>query len=250
MNRNHNRILITEQLLDVGNNKELPCNYDGGFLTEWGHLIEPFGTMTADGLTLLIDKLNREGHEWMYPRESRRAAWEEYEDRCDGDDLWYEGELRPDSDHPDYPSYTGCVCPYGEGECDDGPMCDLRRTVHQAIWEQAIQLSGLSLGRSKWWYRKMVTDGELHLGNSAYPPMATESWQYLHLGFFSGGYSDEYGDWYTEWWNQATLGKRHRQGYRRQSIRETWEGYEAELREAKTPPLVEDDWGTGLYAYS
>lgn len=240
MNRNHNRTLITEQLLDAGNSGELPCNYDGGFLTDWGRVVEPFGTMTADGLAKLLDSIDR-AHERDIPI-SREEAWEAYDEY----EEWDDGDRRPDPNHPDYPSYTGCVCPHGE--CDYGPMCDLRRTVHQAIWEQAIQLSGLSLGRSKWWYRKMVTDGELRLGDPAHPPMATESWQYLHLGFFSGEYSDEYGDWYTEWWNQATFGKRRRQGYRRQSIRETWQDHEEELRKAKIPPPVDDDWGTGLYA--
>lgn len=235
MNRNHHRILITEQLLDAGNSGELPCSYDGGFLTEWGHLIEPFGTMTADGLTKLLDSINREGEEWAYPRESRQAAWEAY-------DEWDEHNYHIHRDDPDYPSYVGCVCPYSE--CDDGPMCDLRRTVHQAIWVQAIRISGLSPGRSEWWYRKMVTDGELRLGDPTHPPMSNESWWHLYLGSASG--EDDCEVSHDPWWSRPTLLESTRRSYRRESIDELWYAHEAQFR-IKSPPPV-DDWGTGLYA--
>jgi hypothetical protein len=227
MNRNHHRTLITEQLLDAGNSEELPCSYDGGFLTHWGRVIEPFGTMTADGLTKLLDSIDR-----AYERDipvSREEAWEAYGEY----EEWDDGDRRPDPSDPDYPSYAGCVCPYGE--CDDGSMCDLRSTVHQAVWERAVQVSGLSLGRSKWWYRKMVTDGELYLGDLAHPPMSYKSYWYLSLG--SSRDEEEDNSWVEDlrstWWHPALL-ESTRQGYRHESILIEWEDYEAELREAET----------------
>ena len=246
MNRNHNRILITEQLLDAGNSGELPCNYDGGFLTDWGRVIEPFGTMTADGLVRLLDSIDRvddQGRVWD-PRIEREEAWEAYDEY----EEWDDGDRRLNPSDPDWPSYYGCVCPYGE--CDNGPMCDLRRTVHQAIWERAVQVSGLSPGRSKWWYRKMVTDGELYLGDPAHPPMSYNSYWYLSLGSSRDEDCEAdlgFEEFESAWWHPSLL-ESTRQGYRRDSILIQWERYEAELREAETPRPAEDGWGTGLYA--